>query len=99
MAAAGEDEAKIRAREAHWRHIQTLLEQPDGYAQYRREYGTAAALSADRWRFIRVNMASDATVGLRHFATPVHLISAGATSTSTRMKPSVCIGKRSRPRC
>lgn len=77
MATAGEDEAKIQAREAHWRHIQTLLEQPDGYAQYRREYGAAAALSADRWRFIRANMASDATVGLRHFATPVHLILGG----------------------
>lgn len=77
MAAAGDDEAKIQAREAHWRHIQTLLEQPDGYAQYRREYGAAAALSADRWRFIRANMASDATAGLRNFNTPVHLILGG----------------------
>ncbi|MEX0633145.1 hypothetical protein M8494_18150 [Serratia ureilytica] len=99
MAAAGDDEALIQAREAHWRHIQTLLEQPDGYAQYRREYGAAAALSADRWRFIRANMASDATAELRHFTTPVHLILAGATSTWTRTKPSACIGKRSRPRC
>lgn len=34
-------------------------------------------MSADRWRFIRANMASDATAGLRHFATPVHLILGG----------------------
>ena len=98
MAAAGRMKRNPGAR-SYWRHIQTLLEQPDGYAQYRREYGTAAALSADRWRFIRVNMASDATVGLRHFATPVHLITGGRDVSVDADETERVYRQTIRPRC
>ncbi|CAI0869983.1 MULTISPECIES: alpha/beta hydrolase family protein [Serratia] len=77
MEAAGIDEQRIQEREAQGRRVLSLLKQPDGYTQYRREYGAAAALSADRWQFIRANMASDATAGLSHYKTPVHLMVGG----------------------
>lgn len=77
MEAAGDDEQRIQEREAQERHVLSLLKQPDGYTQYLREYGEAATLSADRWQFIRANMASDARVGLRNYKTPVHLMVGG----------------------
>ncbi|MFJ7498438.1 alpha/beta hydrolase family protein [Serratia grimesii] len=77
MEAAGIDEQRIQEREAVGRHVLSLLRQSDGYTQYRREYGEAATLSADRWQFIRANMSSDATGGLSNYKTPVHLMLGG----------------------
>lgn len=77
MVAAGKTESEIKARESQDRRLLLLLSQPDGYAQYRKTYGDSVAISADRWQFIRANMASDATDALRNFKTPVHLIVGG----------------------
>ncbi|CAI0895823.1 alpha/beta hydrolase family protein [Serratia entomophila] len=77
MAATAMTKRQIQTQEAQDRHLLSLLGQPNGYVQYRREYGPLPPLSADRWRFIRGNMASDATKGLRNFKTPVHLIVGG----------------------
>ncbi|MGO4743709.1 alpha/beta hydrolase family protein [Serratia quinivorans] len=77
MVAAGKTQAQIKARELQGQHLLSLLGQPDGYAQYRKEYGASATISVDRWQFIRTNMASDATAGLHNFKTPVHLIVGG----------------------
>ncbi|MFG0429963.1 alpha/beta hydrolase family protein [Serratia liquefaciens] len=77
MMAAGKTQAQIKARERQDQRLLSLLRQPDGYTQYRKEFGDSATISVDRWQFIRANMISDATEGLRSFKTPVHLIVGG----------------------